>query len=175
MIGHKIKVNKKIIYYLGGFAGDLIASLYDPDTFLKFNKNTIILHHEVTQLKSFENRKNWNFEEKIKYINNCQYKVCTSHDLELAIRLKENTIFVYCSNPNIALKFYKRLDRTLAPDMVMTYEDVLKHQKSTLQILKNHIDLKHIFADNFMEKYNIVPNEKNKSILKKWKLLNPFD
>jgi len=175
MIGHRIKLNKKIIYYLGGFAGDLITSLYDPDTFLKFNKNTIILHPEVTQLKLFKNRKNWNLEEKIKYINNCQYKVCTSHDLELAIRLKENTIFVYCSDPNMAVKFYKRLDRTLAPDMAMPYEDVLKHQESTLKFLKNRIDLKHIFDNDFMEKYNITPNEKNKSILTKWKSLNPLD
>ena len=177
MTGHKIKVDKKIIFYMGGFAGDLIASLYDPDVFIKFDEHTnyVKINHDAKQLKAIRNIKNWNFEEKVKYINDCQYNVFASHDLELAIRLKENTIFVYCSDPEMTLKFYNRVDRTVADDASMTYEDYLKHQDSTLKFLKNRIDLKHIFDDDFMEKYNITPNEKNKSILTKWKSLNPLD
>jgi hypothetical protein len=167
-------MDKKIIYYMGGFAGSLIASLYDPDVFLKWKTRTIAIHPIAKQLKLSENIKNWSLDEKIKYINDCPYKVCTSHDLELAIHLKQNTTFVYCSDPDMSLKFYKRLARN-TDNSSTTYEDILKHQKLTCQILKNQIDLKHIFSDDFMEKYNITPNEKNKSILTKWKSLNPLD
>ena len=60
MTGHKIKVDKKIIFYMGGFAGDLIASLYDPDVFIKFDEHTnyVKINHDAKQLKAIRNIKN---------------------------------------------------------------------------------------------------------------------
>ena len=46
-------INKdfKIILFNGGFAGDLLTALYNPDVFKGFDKNTIVLVKEAMSLK----------------------------------------------------------------------------------------------------------------------------
>ena len=48
---NQIKKDFKIIFFNGGFAGDLITALYNPDVFRGFDGNTILLIDEVLKPK----------------------------------------------------------------------------------------------------------------------------
>ena len=56
----------KIILFNGGFAGDLITALYNPDVFQVFIKNTVVLIKEVLKPKQLE-FKDWPHDKKGEY------------------------------------------------------------------------------------------------------------
>ena len=85
----------KIILFNGGFAGDLITALYNPDVFQGFIKNTVVLIKEVLKPKQLD-FKDWPHDKKVEYLESINdLGVCSSHDLELGLRLKDNTILVH--------------------------------------------------------------------------------
>jgi hypothetical protein len=166
-------INKdfKIIFFNGGFAGDLITALYNPNLFQKFNNNTVLLDDKVLKLKSYEFRKNNSYAEKINYLQSVEhFGVCSSHDIELSIRLKNNTTLVYSSCYKLAKFFYDRLKR-IKEDTLMSLDEHIKWQASSKKIFKKQIDLANITKDNFLEELNI-NNYKSKIILKNWLELN---
>ena len=61
-------INKdfKIILFNGGFAGDLITALYNPDVFKGFDDNTTVLIKEVLKPKQLD-FKDWPYDKKIQY------------------------------------------------------------------------------------------------------------
>jgi len=168
-------INKdfKIVFFNGGFAGDLITALYNPDLFQKFNKNTIVLDKEVLKLKSYLYRQDHSFDEKIEYLKSIeQFGVCSSHDTEISLRLKNNTHLIHCSDDKMAKDFYKRLVRD-KHDMIMSFEEHLKWQISSRRIFKNQVDLANIKQPDFLDKLN-ARNKQSEKILKEWLKLNEF-
>ena len=113
----------KIILFNGGFAGDLITALYNPDVFQGFIKNTVVLIKEVLKPKQLD-FKDWPHDKKVEYLESINdLGVCSSHDLELGLRLKDNTILLHCSDYKLAKFFHSRIARDeenmeLSPDII---------------------------------------------------------
>tara|TARA_B100000780_G_C20893989_1_gene355774 strand:- start:94 stop:606 length:513 start_codon:yes stop_codon:yes gene_type:complete len=163
----------KIVFFNGGFAGDLITALYNPHTFQRFNNKTVVLDDSVLKLKSYRYRQDHSFDEKIEYLKSIeQFGVCSSHDMELSLRLKNNTHLIHCSDDKMAKDFYKRLVRD-KHDTIMSFEEHLAWQISSRGIFKNQVDLANIKQPNFLDKLN-VRNEQSEKILKEWLKLNEF-
>ena len=159
--------NFKIILFNGGFAGDLITSLYNPDIFLKFSNRRILLDNQVLKLKSYEYRKTHSYEQKINYLKSIEHiGVCSSHDDELALRLKANTTLVHCSDKALAEVFYNRIKRD-KPDQKMTLEENMKWQDVNKRVFKKQIDLAKITDSNFLETLGI-KDSRSVKILNKW-------
>ena len=57
----------KIIFFNGGFAGDLITALHNPLTFNRFSNRKIVLADGFYKLKSHTYRTETPIEEKIEY------------------------------------------------------------------------------------------------------------
>lgn len=168
-----INKNFKIIFFNGGFAGDLITALYNPNLFKKFNKNKIVLDSKVLKLKSYTFRQNHSYEEKISYLKSIEnFGVCSSHDIELSIRLKNNTILLYSSDYKLTDFFHSRITR-IKKDTIMSLDEHINWQVSSRKIFKNQIDLANITKDNFLEELSI-NDHKSKTILKEWLELNSF-
>ena len=168
------KKNFKIIFFNGGFAGDLITALYNPKLFKNFNKNTVLLDDKVLKLKSYEFRQNHSYNDKINYLKSIEkFGVCSSHDIELSLRLKNNTILIYCSDYKLVELFYSRLTRT-KEDTIMLLDGHINWQKSSKKIFKKQIDLANITKHNFLENLNI-KNYRSSAILKEWLELNKLN
>jgi hypothetical protein len=162
----QIKKDFKIIFFNGGFAGDLITALYNPDVFKGFNGKTIMLIKEVVKPKQLD-FKNWSYNRKIEYLDSIkELRVCSSHDLELALRLKENTILVYCSDYKLAKFFHSRLKRD-EEHMKLSLDEHMDWQVKSRQIYKNQIDLVNLDKQNFLEDLQI-NDIRSTEILKQW-------
>ena len=163
----------KIVFFNGGFAGDLITALYNPHTFQRFNNKTVALDEHFKKLKDYDYRQAHSIDEKIEYLKSIeQFGVCSSHDLELSLRLKNNTHVVHCSDDEMTKEFYKRLVRD-KHHQIMSYEEQLEWQISSRQIFKNQVDLANIKQPDFLDKLNI-RNKQSEKILKEWLKLNEF-
>ena len=163
----------KIVFFNGGFAGDLITALYNPHTFQRFNNKTVVLDDSVLKLKSYRYRQDHSFDEKIEYLKSIeQFGVCSSHDTEISVRLKNNTHLIHCSDNKMAKDFYKRLVRD-KHDMIMSFEEHLAWQISSRRIFKNQVDLANIKQPDFLDKLN-ARNKQSEKILKEWLKLNEF-
>jgi len=172
-----IKSDFKIIYFNGGFAGDLITALYNPITFKGFNNKSILLDSSIVALKSYTFRQTHSYEQKISYLKSIeQIGVCSSHDLELSLRLKNYTYLVHCSDHSMAKNLYNRIPRkkqdlNVFQDAVMTFNQYLAWQDSSKKIFKKQIDIAKIKESDFLENLDIV-NDKSKEVLEKWIVLN---
>lgn len=162
----QIKKDFKIIFFNGGFAGDLITALYNPDVFKGFNGKTIMLIKEVVKPKQLDFKK-WSYNRKIEYLDSIkEFRVCSSHDLELALRLKENTILVYCSDYKLAKFFHSRIKRD-EEHMKLSLDEHMDWQVKSRQIYKNQIDLVNLDKQNFLEDLQI-NDIRSTEILKQW-------
>ena len=158
----------KIIFFNGGFAGDLITALHNPLTFNRFSNRKIVLADGFYKLKSHTYRTETPIEEKIKYIKSIEhYGVCSSHDMEFSLKFRENTQLVYCSDDTMTRTFFDRINRTHKHHMIMSFEEHLAWQVSSRSIFKNQIDLAGIGKPGFLQKINI-KNEKSKEIYEEW-------
>jgi hypothetical protein len=172
-----INKNFKIILFNGGFAGDLITALYNPETFKSFNKNSVVLADSVTILKDYEFMTNNSINQKISYLKSIeQIGVCSSHDLELSLRLKNYTYLVHCSDHSMAKNLYNRIPRkkqdlNVFQDAIMTFNEYLAWQDSSKKIFKKQIDIAKIKESDFLENLDIA-NDKSKEVLEKWIVLN---
>ena len=63
-----IDSNFKIVFYNGGFAGDLITALYNPDVFKEFDNKTVLLDEHFQKLKRYDYRQAHSMDEKIEYL-----------------------------------------------------------------------------------------------------------
>jgi len=168
-------INKdfKIVFFNGGFAGDLITALYNPHTFERFNNKKVVLNDSFLKLKSDRYRQDHSIDEKIAYLKSIeQFGVCSSHDTELSLRLKNNTHLIHCSDDKMAEDFYKRVVRD-EHNTIMSFEEHLEWQISSRRIFKNQVDLANIKQPDFLDKLN-ARNKQSEKILKEWLKLNEF-
>jgi hypothetical protein len=169
----QIKKDFKIIFFNSGFAGDLITSLYNPDLFISFNDNTVLLNDKVMKLKDYPFRIKNSFQQKIEYLESIEeLGVCSSHDQELALRLKDNTTLVYCSDIALARVLYNRVERK-RKDMLMSFEEHLNWQVTSRRVFKKQIDISRITDPDFLSNLGITHN-KSAVILKEWIYLNDW-
>lgn len=167
----QINDNFKIIFFNGGFAGDLITAIHNPALFVKFNGKTVVLDQRVTKLKSFDYRQEKTLDEKITYLESIQdFLVCSSHDISLAYKLHRNTVLVYCSDLQLHEIFYNRQKR-LSADMIMSLDDSILWQETNKKIFKNKIDLKNLHEENFLSSIGI-HDTRSSHILSEWLTLN---
>ena len=168
-------INKdfKIILFNGGFAGDLITALYNPDVFKGFDDNTMVLIKEVLKPKQPE-FKDWSHDKKVEWLESINdLGVCSSHDHELALRLKENTILVHCSDYKLAKFFHSRLERD-EERMKLSLDEHMNWQRNSRQVHKRQIDLVDLNKQDFLEGLQI--NDKRSSdILKEWLTRNKIE
>lgn len=163
----------KIILFNGGFAGDLITALYNPDVFQRFNDNTIVLLKEVLKPKQID-FKNWPYDKKIEYLESIKdLGVCSSHDLELGLRLKDNTILVHCTDDKLAKFFHSRIIRD-EENMKLSLEEHMNWQRTGRQIHKRQIDLADLNKTNFLADLQI-EDSRSADILKEWLSRNKID
>jgi hypothetical protein len=163
---NQIKKDFKIIFFNGGFAGDLITALYNPDVFKGFDGNTILLIDEVLKPKQLYFKK-WSHDKKIEYLDSIKdLRVCSSHDLELAIQLKENTTLIYCSDYKLAKFFHSRLKRD-NENMKLSLDELMNWQRNSRQVCKNQIDLINLNKQSFLEDLQI-NDSRSSDILKQW-------
>lgn len=168
-----IKKDFIIVFHSGGFAGDLITALHNPNIFKNFNDKTVVLDEKVTKLKSYNFRIQKSFEEKIEYLKSIEdLAVCSSHDLELALRLKDNTTFVYCSDSRLVEIFFNRIVRD-KDDMKMTMEEYINWQDKNKGVFKKQIDIANITDINFLDSVGIT-DARSVLLLKQWINLNNF-
>ena len=168
-------INKdfKIILFNGGFAGDLITALYNPDVFQGFNDNTIVLIKEVLKPKQ-PDFKNWSHDKKVEWLESINdLGVCSSHDLELGLRLKENTILVHCSDYELANFFHSRLERD-DERMKLSLDEHMNWQRNSRQVYKKQIDLVDLNKQDFLEGLQI-NDIRSTNILTKWLELNKYE
>lgn len=163
-----IKEDFKIIFFNGGFAGDLITALYNPDVFKGFDENTIVLIKEVLKPKELD-FKDWPHDKKIEYLESINdLGVCSSHDLELALRLKENTILVHCSDYKLAKFFHSRVKRDEdILRMKLSLDEHMNWQRNSRQVYKRQIDLVNLNKENFLESLQI-NDSRSPGILQEW-------
>jgi len=162
-----IKKDFTIVFFPGGFAGDLITALHNPNIFKHFKNKQIILDDQVTKLKSYEFRQQNTYNDKIEYIKSIEdLEVCSSHDLELALHLKDNTTLVYCSDKKLSRFFFNRIVRD-KEDMKMTFEDLLNWQDTNRSIFKKQIDIAKVTDIDFLDKLGIA-DFRSVSLLKQW-------
>ena len=168
-------INKdfKIIFFNGGFAGDLITALYNPDVFKGFHKNTTVLDKEVLKLKSYEFMQT-SYDEKIQYVKSIEVTgVCSSHDLKFSLRLKDNTILLYCSDYKLANFFHSRLKRD-KPYMKLSFDEHIEWQTKSRQIFKRQVDLADLNKPYFLENLKIT-DSRSANILTQWLELNKYE
>ena len=164
----------KIILFNGGFAGDLITALHNPNIFKHFNKESIIIDDKAKKLTSYQFRQQNTKEEKIKYLRSIEnLGVCSSHDVELALHLKNNTTIVYCSDHRLNKIFFERAHRDKQDDMKMTLEQHLNWQDTNRSIFKNQVDIAKVTDIDFLDKLGIT-DLRSASLLKNWITLNNF-
>jgi len=163
----------KIVFFNGGFAGDLITALYNPDVFKGFDKNTTVLDKEVLKPKE-PDFISWTHDKKIEYLESIKdLGVCSSHDPELALRLKDNTILVYCSDYKLANFFHGRLKRD-KPYMKLSLDEHMNWQKNSKQIYNRQIDIVDLYKPSFLEDLQI-NDVRSTNILKQWLELNKYE
>jgi len=166
-----IKSDFKIIFFNGGFAGDLITALYNPNLFISFNDKTVVLDDKVMKLKEHSFRIKNSVKQKIEYLQSIEeFGVCSSHDQELALHLKDNTTLVYCSDIDLARVLYNRIKRK-RKDMLMSFDDHLNWQEINRKVLKKQIDISKITEVDFLSNLGIT-HSKSAVILKEWISLN---
>jgi len=163
----------KIILFNGGFAGDLITALYNPDVFQGFIKNTVVLIKEVLKPKQLD-FKDWPHDKKVEYLESINdLGVCSSHDLELGLRLKDNTILLHCSDYKLAKFFHSRIARD-EESMELSIEDHMNWQRNGRQVYKKQIDLVDLNKQDFLEGLQI-NDIRSTNILTKWLELNKYE
>ncbi len=163
----------KIILFNGGFAGDLITALYNPDVFQGFIKNTVVLIKEVLKPKQLD-FKDWPHDKKVEYLESINdLGVCSSHDLELGLRLKDNTILLHCSDYKLAKFFHSRIARD-EENMELSIEDHMNWQRNGRQVYKKQIDLVDLNKQDFLEGLQI-NDIRSTNILTKWLELNKYE
>jgi len=168
-------INKdfKIILFNGGFAGDLITALYNPDVFQGFNDNTMVLDKEVLKLKWYKFMQT-SYDEKIQYVKSIEVTgVCSSHDLKFSLLLKDNTILCYCSDYKLANFFYSRIKRD-KPYNKLSFEEHMNWQRNSRQIFKRQVDLADLYKPYFLEGLQI-NDIRSTNILTKWLELNKYE
>ena len=165
--------NLVIVFYNAGFAGDLISALINPNVFLKFSNGRVILKDDVWLLKDINNRTKWTIQQKKDYIKKITqtYNVCSSHDIEMALLYKNNTLLPYCSDVNLLKKFHKRFKK-YAPQQKTTFEEMLDQQNINCKIFKNKVDLKKIFVGDILSELKLKKTHKRINLLKTWKKIN---
>ena len=169
----EINQNFKIIFYNGGFAGDLITALYNPNIFKSFDNKSVVLDKDVVKLKSRE-MIGKNITDKINYLKSIEHLgICSSHDVELSLRLKHNTTFVHCSAPTLASFFYHRVKRD-EDGQKMSLKEHINWQNINKKIYKNQIDVANINKKTFLSDLKI-NDSRSTDILKKWLELNKHD
>ena len=167
-----IKDDFKIIFFNGGFAGDLITALHNPDLFIKFDGRTVVSDDRVTKLKWFPYRQENTIDDKIAYLESIQeLKVCSSHDVAMAYKLHRNTVLLYCSDLELHGKFYHR-QRRIAEDTIMSLEDSILWQEKNKKIFQNKIDLATLRDKDFLSSIGIHDAPKSSNILNDWLKLN---
>ncbi len=161
----------KIILFNGGFAGDLIASLHNPDLITHFAETHIRTNPKISRLCYADFRKSNSYEDKLEYLKSIEhYGVCTSHDLELSLRLRKNTILLHCSDITLAEVLFYRMKRK-TKTMAMTFEESIAWQQVNKKIYKRQIDLANIYNKSFLDDLGI-KDTRSVKILEKWRSLN---
>ena len=98
--------------------------------------------------------------------------MCSSHDLELALRLKENTILVHCSDYKLAKFFHSRGKRDEdILRMKLSLDEHMNWQRNSRQVHKRQIDLANLNKENFLEALQI-NDSRSPGILQEWLLRN---
>ena len=166
-------INKdfKIILFNGGFAGDLLTALYNPDVFKGFNKNTIVLVKEAMSLK--EDLRDSSYDKKIECLESIKdLGVCSSHGLELGLRLKDNTILVHCSDYELAKFFHSRFNHEKHTQLSL--DQHTNWQRNSRQVYKKQIDLADLNKPYFLEDLKIT-DSRSTNILTQWLELNKYE
>lgn len=161
----------KIILFNGGFAGDLVASLHNPDLITHFEEAQIRTNPKISRLCYADFRKSNSYEDKLEYLKSIEhYGVCTSHDLEVSLRLRKNTILLHCSDIQLAKILFHRIKRE-KENMAMTFEESIAWQQVNKKIYKRQIDLANIYNKSFLKDLGI-NDKRSVKILDKWRSLN---
>ena len=161
----------KIILFNGGFAGDLVASLHNPDLITHFAETHIRTNPKISRLCLADFRKSNSYEDKLEYLKSIEhYGVCTSHDLEVSLRLRKNTILLHCSDIQLAKFLFHRIKRE-KENMAMTFEESIAWQQVNKKIYKRQIDLANIYNKSFLKDLGI-NDTRSVKILDKWRSLN---
>ena len=118
--------------------------------------------------------KDWPHDKKVEYLESINdLGVCSSHDLELGLRLKDNTILLHCSDYKLAKFFHSRIARD-EENMELSIEDHMNWQRNGRQVYKKQIDLVDLNKQDFLEGLQI-NDIRSTNILTKWLELNKYE
>lgn len=164
----------KIVLQKGGFAGDLITSLYDPTSLINLDSNGKINIHPSRTL--LQNKNNLSLENKNKLLD--QFPLLSVCDTEFAFMHRKKTLFLYSSKDEMTKFFCKRFYK-FHPDHATkkSMEDhILEHNQWRaywIDKFQFSLDVSYIFEKGFLSKIPFLKVDEKKSILfEKWKYLN---
>jgi hypothetical protein len=170
----KNKQEIKIVLQKGGFAGDLIASLYDPTALNNLDSNGKINLDSNRTLLQKEN--NLSLEDKNNLLD--KFKVLSVCDTEFAFIHRKKTVFLYSSTNEMTEFFCKRFKKyypyyftkTSIADYIIEHNEWRNYW---LKKFQNTLDVSQIFQDKFIDKIPFLNvNQAKITFFAKWKSLN---
>jgi len=169
-----IKNKIKIVLQKGGFAGDLITSLYDPTALINLDNNgKINLDLNRTLL---QNKNSLSLQDKNNLLD--KFKILSVCDTEFAFIHREKTVFLYSSTDEMTEFFCKRFNKyhphyftkTSIADYIIEHNE---WRNFWLKKFKNTLDVSQIFKNEFIYKIPFLNVDQAKiNFLAKWKSLN---
>jgi hypothetical protein len=164
----------KIVLQKGGFAGDLITSLYDPTALINLDSNgKVNLDPNRTSL---QNENNLSLEDKNKLLY--KFKVLSVCDTEFAFIHRKETVFLYSSTNEMTEFFCKRFNKYHPHcfTKISIADYIIDHNEWKnfwLKKFQNTLDVSQIFEDGFINKIPFLDiNEEKISFFEDWKRLN---
>jgi hypothetical protein len=164
----------KIILFRGGFAGDLITTLHHIDCFRELTPEGKI--QIDTSLLTLRYRKDMTMEDKDQYLS--KHPIISCCDPEFALKHKNQTLMITCSDTFMASYFCKRFYQyhPCMADKISPAEydaSFVEWSNFWSPKFKRKIDVSDIFTnDNFLSKLDIVLNDKKIELFNKWKKIN---
>ncbi len=168
----------RIVLQKGGFAGDLITSLYDPTALINVGdsgKVDIDANRTILQ-----NENNLSLQKKNELLD--KFKVLSICDTEFAFMHRKNTLFLYSSNKEMTEFFCKRFQKyhpSLKRFAAGVSDTIVEHDEWRdywLPKFQNTLDMSEIFEENFIFKIPFLKVDQSKiSCFEKWKSLNRFN
>ncbi len=164
----------KIVLQKGGFAGDLITSLYDPTALINLDSNGKVNLDTNRTLLQQEN--NLSLQDKNHLLNN--FKILSVCDTEFAFIHRKKTVFLYSSSDEMTEWFCKRFKKyhPYYFTKISITDYIIEHNEWSnywLRKFQNTLDVSNIFADGFI---NSIPflsiDEKKNNFFSEWKRLN---
>jgi hypothetical protein len=165
----------KIILFRGGFAGDLITTLHHMNCFRELTpQGKIEIDSSLLTLQ--RNRNDMTIEDKDQYLN--KHPIISCCDPEFALKHKNQTLMINCSNTSMASYFCKRFYQYhphMADEISLAEYDTSFAEWSHFWSpkFKRSIDVSDIFTnDNFLSKLDIVLNDDKIKLFNDWKKIN---